>query len=319
MADGFHYPPDVFELVVEALVRLNKSKSGVLLFLRGAGVDSSDLADVERTVSTARDSISKGEIARRVLARVNARGDSGLRPRRELIKRIVEFEDFTNCWPEDQLKARGAVAAVREAVNKKDAFTRMQEAHEAAQEVARAPQRAAQAAAAERRAKIEQVNGRLAALFAMDDRPHERGKLLEGVLNDLFRAYGILVREDFRRKDPDTTVVLEQIDGVIDLDGEIHLVEMKWLNAPVGTGEFLPHLGRLFLRANARGIFISSAGFTEPVIKECATALTQKTMFLCTLHEVVMLLQRQDDLVRFLRRKSQAAIVDKNPFLQLLA
>lgn len=319
MADVFHYPPDLFELLVEALGRLNKGKKGVVLFLRGAGVDEPDLSEVDQIVKTAPDTISKFEIARRVLTKVNSRGDSGIRPRREIIKRVVEFEDFSRCWPEDQLKARGLVAAIREAANKKDAFTRMQQERDAEREVVVARQRAEQAAIADKRARIEQIDARLSALFAMDDRPQERGKLLESVLNDLFRAYGIGVREDFRRKGPDTSVVVEQIDGVIEIDGALYLVEMKWLNAPVGTGEFLPHLSRLFLRANAHGIFISSAGFTEPVVKECTAALTQKTMVLCTLQEIVMLLGRRDDLISFLKRKSRAAIIDKNPFFQILS
>lgn len=318
MADEYHYPPDLLELLVEALARLNKSKKGVVTFLRGAGVDEADLADVDEIVRKSPASINKFEIARQALVKVNARGDSGLRSRREIIKRVVEFEDYSSCWPEDQLKARGLVAAVREAVNKKDVFTRMHQERDVERAEVVARQRAEQAAAAEKRAKIESVNGRLTSLFGMDDRPHERGKLLEAVLNDLFKAYGVHVREDFRRKDPDTSVVLEQIDGVIELDGAIYLVEMKWLNSPVGVGEFFPHLGRLFLRANAHGIFISSSGYTEPVVKECATALAQKTMILCSLQEFVMLLQRQGDLIAFLKRKSQAAIVDKNPYLQIL-
>ena len=319
MADEYHYPPDLLELLVDALARLNKGKKGVIIFLRGAGVDEADLTAVEEILRTSPASINKFEIARQVLVKVNARGDSGLRPRREIIKRVVEFEDFSSCWPEDQLKARGLVAAVREAVNKKDAFTRMHQEREAERAEVVARQRADQAAAAEKRAKIESVNGRLSALFGMDDRPQERGKLLEAVLNDLFRAYGIHVREDFRRKDPDTSTVVEQIDGVIELDGVIHLVEMKWLSKPVGVGEFLPHLSRLFLRANANGIFISSSGYTEAVVKECTTALAQKTMTLCSLQELVLLLQRQGDLIAFLKRKSQAAIVDKNPYLQILS
>lgn len=319
MADAFHYPPELLELLVETIPRLSRAKKGVVLFLRGAGVADEDLSEVQRTLATNPDSISKFEIVRQVLTKVNVRGDSGLRPRREIIKRVVEFENFETCWPEDQLKAKGLVASVREAVNAKDSFTRMKQERDAEREATLARQRAEQAAAAEKRAKIEQVDARLSALFGMDDKPQERGKLLEGVLNDLFRAYGVLVREDFRRKDPDTSVVLEQIDGVIEIDGAVHLVEMKWLNAPVGTGEFFPHLGRLFLRANAQGIFISSAGFTEPVVKECATALAQKTMVLCSLQEIVMLLQRRDDLVLFLKKKSRAAIVDKNPYLQIFA
>ncbi|MEK6384094.1 MAG: restriction endonuclease [Paraburkholderia tropica] len=319
MADAFHYPPELFDLLVETIPRLSRGKKGVVLFLRGAGVANEDLATVEQTVATAPNSINKFEIVRRVLEKVNARGDSGLRPRREIIKRVVEFESFETCWPEDQLKAKGLVVSVREAVNAKDSFTRMKQERDDEREATRARQHAEQAATAKKRSQIDDVNARLAALFGMDDKPHERGKLLEGVLNDLFRVYGILVREDFRRKDPDTSVVLEQIDGVIELDGAIHLVEIKWLKSPVGTSEFFPHLSRLFLRANARGIFISSAGFTEPVIKECAAALTQKTMLLCSLHEIVMLLQRRDDLIVFLKNKSQAAIVDKNPFLEILS
>ncbi|MXN73387.1 restriction endonuclease [Burkholderia sp. 4701] len=319
MAEAFHYPPELFELLVETIARLSRAKKGVVLFLRGAGVADEDLAEVERTVSTNPDSINKFEIVRKVLTKVNARGDSGLRPRREIIKRVVEFEIFDTCWPEDRLKAKGLVASVRDAVNAKDSFTRMKQERDTEREATRARQSAEVAAAVDRRSKIEQVSTRLAALFGMDDKPHERGKLLEGVLNDLFRAYGILVREDFRRKDPDTSIVVEQIDGVIELDGAVYLVEMKWLNSRVGTSEFFPHLSRLFLRSNARGIFIASAGFTEPVVKECAAALAQKTMLLCSLQEIVMLLQRHDDLISFLKRKSHAAIVDKNPFLQILS
>ena len=216
------------------LPRLVRSKKGVVLFLRGAGVAEEDLAEVGRVLSTNSDSINKFEIVRNVLAKVNVRGDSGLRPRREIIKRVVEFESFHTCWPEDQLKAKGLVASIREAVNAKDSFTRMKQERDVEREQALARHRAEQAAAAEKRSKIESVTTRLSVLFGMDDKPQERGKLLEAVLNDLFRAYGVHVHEDFRRKAPDSPVVLEQLDGVIELDGAIHLVEMKWLNGPVG-------------------------------------------------------------------------------------
>lgn len=318
MAEQFHYPPEVLNLLVDTIPLLCRSKKDVVVFLQGAGVDSADLADVSRTVRAAPESINKYEIVRTVLTKVNARGDSGLRPRREIIKRIVEFEDFSTCWPNDQLKAKGLVASLRDVVNVKDSFTRMKQERDTEREQALARQRAEQAAAVKRRAAIEDVSKRLFALFAMDDKPQERGKLLEVVLNDLFKAYGIHVREDFRRKDPDTGTVLEQIDGVIELDGAIHLVEMKWLNAPVGIGEFSPHLSRLFMRANAQGIFIATNGYTESVLTECKNALNLKTMFLCSLQEFVMLLQRQGDLVALLKKKSQAAIIDKNPYLEIL-
>lgn len=318
MTEQFHYPPEVFNLLVDTIPLLCRSKKDVVVFFQGAGVALDDLSQVSHTVRTTPESIKKYDIARNVLTRVNTRGDSGLRPRREIIKRVVEFEEFSTCWPNDQLKAKGLIADLRKVVNVKDSFTRMKQERDIEHEQTLARVRAEQAMAAEKRTKIENVSSRLSELFGMDDRPQERGKLLEVVLNDMFKAYGIHVREDFRRKAPDSNVVLEQIDGVIELDGSIHLVEMKWLKDPVGMGEFSPHLSRLFLRANAHGVFIATNGYTQSVITECANALNLKTIFLCSLQEFVMLLRRQGDLVAFLKKKSHAAIVDKNPYLKIL-
>jgi hypothetical protein len=319
MADAFHYPPDIFDLLVNTIPLLSKGKKGVILFLRGAGVTQEDLAEVSRIVNTNPDDINKFEIVRQVLTKVNARGDSGLRPRREIIKRVSEFESFESCWPADQYKAKGLVASVREAVNAKDSFTRMKQERDAEREQEMTRQRAEQTAASEKRVKIANIGSRLSALFGMDDQPQARGRLLEIVLNDLFRVYGIQVREDFRRKAPDTGVVVEQIDGVIELDGALYLVEMKWLNNPVGMSEFSPHLSRVFMRANVHGIFIATNGYTESVITECTSALNLKTVFLCSLQEFVMLLQRQEDLVRLLKRKFRAAVIDKNPYMEILS
>lgn len=91
---------------------------------------------------------------------------------------------------------------------------------------------------------------------------------------------------------------------------------MKWLKDPVGIADFSPHLVRLFGRSSASGIVISNSEFTEPVLKECANALNQRTMFLCTLHEIVILLQNEKDILALLRKKSQAAVVAKQPFLR---
>jgi hypothetical protein len=41
-------------------------------------------------------------------------------------------------------------------------------------------------------------------------------------------------------------------------------------------------------------------------------------MFLCSLQEIVMLLQNEADLLALLRKKSQAAVVAKQPFLRVV-
>lgn len=125
----FHYPPDVFNLLVDTIPRLCKSKQDVLLFFRGAGVPDADLVDMQTQVSKSREAVSKFAIARDVLTKVNLRGEAGLRPRREIIKRVVEFEEFSMCWPSDLDRAKANVADLRRMVQVKDAFTKMQNAH----------------------------------------------------------------------------------------------------------------------------------------------------------------------------------------------
>ncbi len=126
----FHYPPDLFNLLVESLPLLNKSKRDMLLFFEGAGVPSRILADLHQRLVSDRKNLSKYEIARTVLQRLNEGDEQALRERREVLRRVVQFTNFDACWPDDRLKARGAVAGVRAIVNEKDAFTRMNQARE---------------------------------------------------------------------------------------------------------------------------------------------------------------------------------------------
>lgn len=179
--------------------------------------------------------------------------------------------------------------------------------------------RAAHAAKLEQKRKVVEVRDRLNALFGMDAEPQKRGKLLEGVLNDLFRAYGIHVKEDFKRLDQGSTVVVEQIDGVIEFEGHTYLVEMKWLKDPVGVNELSSHFMRLFARPDVRGLFISTSDFASTCIAECHTHSANKTMVLSSLREFVMLLLNEGDLLLMLRAKVQAAVLEKKPFLEIIA
>jgi restriction endonuclease Mrr len=316
--DGlFHYPPDIFNLLVDTIPRLCKSKQDVLLFLKGAGVPDADLDDMQTQVSKNRDAVSKFDIARDVLTKANVRGETGLRPRREIIKRVVEFEEFSMCWPADVDRAKANVADLRKMVKVKDAFTKMQNAHDELQAEKAAEARDAHAVKVERKRKIAEVRDRLNALFGMDSEPQKRGKLLEGVLNDLFRAYGIHIKEDFKRLDPGGTVVVEQIDGVIEFEGHTYLVEMKWLKDRVGVNELSSHFMRLFARPDVRGLFISTSDFASTCIAECQTHSANKTMVLSSLREFVVLLMNERDLLEMLRTKVRAAVMDKQPFLEI--
>jgi len=130
MVDSYHYPPEVLNLLVDTIPLLCRSKNDVLLFFRGAGVGEDLFSDISKQLTLDRKSINKYEIVRTVLQRVNEKGDSALQTRREIIKRVAEFEDFSTCWPNDQLKAKGLAGELRRVVNVKDSFTRMAQERE---------------------------------------------------------------------------------------------------------------------------------------------------------------------------------------------
>lgn len=307
-----HYPPEILNLLVDTIPLLCRSKNDVLVFFKGAGVPGTVTADFQQKLVTDRSSVNKYEITREVLVRLNDKGDTSLRERREVLKRVIEFEDFSTCWPTDQLKAKGLVAEIRRVVDVKDSFGRMRQEQEAERRKRREEKNRKIADQNERKVALAHVKKDLYALFGLSN-PQMRGKQLEDVLNRLFKTAGILVREAFTRVAPTGEGVIEQIDGVIELDGEIYLVEMKWWDKPLGTGEVSQHLVRVFTRNCARGLLISYSGFTDPAIAICRESLSRMVVALCGLQEVVQLLEREEDLTEFLKKKVRAAVIDKNP------
>jgi len=260
---SFHYPPELFQLLVDTVPLLSRSKLDVLLFLKGAGIDYQAMSDLWERVENDRENINKYEIVRTVLTRINERGEATLRERRELLKRVTEFEDFSTCWPSDQLKARGLVGEVRRVVDVKDSFTRMKQEVEKEKEKHQREHQQRIQALQKRQAELASIKEDLFSLFGMPtEQSQKRGKLLESILNRLFKTDDILIREAFELVGQENEGVVEQIDGVVEIDGSIYLVEMKWWKEPLGTADVSPHLVKVFNRGHAGGILISNSGFT---------------------------------------------------------
>ena len=317
MADiTFHYPPELFNLLVDTIPLLNRSKKDVVLFFRGAGVPERMLADLTERLKIDPANVNKFEIARTTLERLNERGEATLQHRREVLKRVVEFANFDTCWPADQLKAKGLVAGIRDVVNQKDSFTRMNQAREDERNARLAEGERANREKQEQMAKIEAAKNEFYALFGASLTPQQRGKKLEAALNNIFRAYGILVKEAFHLVGDAGEGIVEQIDGVIELKGVLHFVEMKWYKDPVGKAEISEHLVRLMSRAEARGLFISASDYTDPAIHTCREFLPHKLVALCHLQEIVILLEQQHDMAAFLAQKIDAAQIHKNPYFK---
>jgi len=133
----YHYPPELFNLLVDTIPLLCRSKKDTVLFFKGAGVGSNLTSDVEHHVLYDKDNINKYEIVRTILSKINEKGETTLRERREILKRVTEFESFSNCWPNDQLKAKGLVSEIRRVINVKDSFTRMRQEREKEKEKSR--------------------------------------------------------------------------------------------------------------------------------------------------------------------------------------
>jgi hypothetical protein len=222
-----------------------------------------------------KNSISKYEITRTILSRLNERGDATLRERREILKRITELEDFSSCWPKDEWEAKGFVAEIRRVIDIKDSFTRIKHEQEAEQQRRIIEQHSKREEIEQRRTKLATIRRELSALFG-ETNPQKRGKQLGSVLNSLFKFSDILVREAFSLKGSSGEGIVEQIDGAIELDGDLYLVEMKWWNEPLGVSEVSPHLVRHFNREQTGGIIISASDYTEPAIIQCKDALHLK-------------------------------------------
>ena len=314
MNDVFHYPPDLFDLVVQTIPLLNRSKSSVLLFFKGAGVNETIFADIKEIVRTDRGSINKYDICRKILERINENSERHLRERREILKRITEFEAFSTCWEKDQLKAKGLVAEIQKVINVKDSFTRMNQEREREAEVRKKAYATKIQELQKHKENLRNLKNSLSALFT-ETNPQKRGKDLERVLNGYFREYQVLVKEDFKRTGDSGEGIIEQIDGIIDVDNTIYLVEMKWKKDSIGSDDIYAHLGRIYHRTNAHGIFISASTYSPSgIIAAKEAQLKGALLVLFDLAELVRIIENEENFKAYLRARIQNAIIEKDPY-----
>ena len=123
---------------------------------------------------------------------------------------------------------------------------------------------------------------------------------------------GLGVRESFTLT-TDSGQIGEQIDGLIELDNQPFLVEVKWWKDALGVDGVAQHLVRVYSRAGVHGLIISASGFADTSVEQCRHALGAKTIVLAELREIVHLLEREGDFADWLRVKTRAAVVDRKP------
>lgn len=313
---SYHYPPELLELLCDAVPVLFRSKQGVLDFFAGAGVPNKLLADWKQRLRQDKESVKKHEMARSVLCRLNEAGEPALAHRREVLKRVAEFEDFSSCWDNDRYKAQGLVSQIQRVINVKDSFTRMNLEREKERKQRQAAYTAGIEAKQKENERRQELKTTLYKLFVETDR-RKRGKQLEGALNALFEFAGFLVREAFALKGQEGEGIIEQIDGVVEISSALYLVEMKWWDKPIGRQEIAPHLVSVYGRGDVGGIFISYSGYTPAAIDDAKTGLAQKVFVLTELQEIIATLEGDGDLKALFREKINRAKSERNPFFKL--
>ena len=239
----FQYPPELFNLLIEAIPKLCKTKPDLLLFFQGSGVTDEILRKHRSQLVQQKELFNKYHVTREVLTELNAKGDPSLRERREILRRVTQFEDFSVCWENDQPAARGLVSQIRDLVNVRDSFTRMNQERQRERDDRLEILRREQEAKESKERELAGIRKDLFALFS-DSNPWRRGKSLEGVLNRYFAASGILISEAITVTGDAGTGIVEQIDGVIILRGSLFLVEIKWEKETLSKEKVAPHLVR---------------------------------------------------------------------------
>lgn len=312
----WHYPPDFMTMMVDTIPLLVRSKPDLIAFFKGAGVNERHLAALRAQISRDRASIGMYEIAKQILYAVNDQNDDeGLRTRRELVKRVTEFVAFDKCYADKAMAARGGVAAVKSFVHARDTTIRIEEAYRREREQNMAASEAAARDARDKRSKRDAIRAEIVALRSSAN-PSVRGRDLEKVLARLFALDEVLVKESFALASPSGNGIVEQIDGVIEIDGNQYLVEMKWHDSPLGVGDVSQHFARVFGRAQSRGIFIVHPGYTSTAVETVRDNLRGGLFVLCTLDEIIRILEAGVTVSEWLRPKIRATVAEREPLRQ---
>jgi hypothetical protein len=140
--------------------------------------------------------------------------------------------------------------------------------------------------------------------------PQERGYAFEKFLTTLFNAFGLQARSPFR-------LVGEQIDGSIDFDGNIYLIEAKWQNALIGNTELLGLHGKVGGKATwSRGIFISFSGFSDDGLE--AFLRGRPTNLICvTGQDIYFVLEGGISLDQMIQLKARKAAEEGRAFISV--
>lgn len=308
----FHFPPDLFNLLVDTIPRLNKSKKDLLLFFQNVGVPKELLQSYYILLRENNSQFKKFNVTREILTHLNQSNEKMLGVRRRLLQRVIEFDAFETCYLNDKDRAKANVADIKKLVKMKDTVTKYENYLSKEQSKKIKKQQEISDKIRTSKERFEDLQQRFCHLFTIEN-PQERGKKLEKVLNDIFSYFKIGIKEDFVVYDDETGKIYEQIDGVVEINNYLTLIEMKWEKSPIGADKVGRFMSRLLVRRNVDGIIISYSSFTETAIPTAKEALSISVIALVDLKDIFEVLNQKKDLVEFFSELIKEVKLYKNP------
>jgi hypothetical protein len=204
----------------------------------------------------------------------------------------------------------GGMSVLFWAVNRKEDARRIEQMRQLDAEAAKRPAR--------QLPPLEQLRFDLSAALRCSDDLFKRGEILVDVANRMFALGDVSVSRPLAKRTDESGKRLEQIEGVIELDDNRYLVEIRWDDKAVGLSEIQKQIASLSSDENAdvSGVlFVSFSGFTEQAIDAAKKAISADDLvMLSTLSDFVHVLEGEGNVDAFLSTRIQTALVDKNPY-----
>lgn len=152
---------------------------------------------------------------------------------------------------------------------------------------------------------------RLIDLSSSETSKQNKGYEFEKYLGDLFDAAGLKPRESYRVKG-------EQIDGSIEFNGNVYLVEAKWTGGPVNRSDLVVFADKVSRKSKfTRGIFVSHSGYVENAMETYAIGKTPE-IILIDMKEMTWALENGIDIEDILSKKVRKLIEEGKIYYNII-
>lgn len=287
MALGPDIPLDIKELLRECVLGVFWPKKKIREFFESVGCPSDilELAD-------------DGEASRRsivvtIFSRLSSRPDRGYSIFQSIIDRMMNWSYFEPYWFETTGKlvrseADEKLNRLREAVNSRNSTTEARRQSYKSAEKGRITAK-----------DLSALKTAFAKMFGSGMTVQARGRLFEKFLKELFTRQSVIMGDPFELEG-------EQIDGTFKFEGENYIVEAKWQEASVATGDLYKFAHKVDGKMHGRGLFISVNGFSNEAIRAIVVGKQIQTILLDG-QDLSFVLEDQITLEKMLDYKIRAA------------